>query len=122
MGVSNRTVFNLGTSYLPTYLGSAVAKLLFCSTLSSRLPPHFYVRHTRSFFQVGCDASCLRVVSVLLRDLLATDSMAYRHAHVVLVIPQEPTLAWEALLCLQPSFAVTYLNGDLRCVLLFSPR
>eukprot|EP00903_Cladosiphon_okamuranus_P015886 g14672.t1 len=62
---------------------------------------------------VGCDASCLRVVSVLLRELLATDSMAYHHAHVVLVVPQEPTLAWEALLCLQPSFAVTYLNGDL---------
>ncbi|CAM9278886.1 unnamed protein product [Ectocarpus fasciculatus] len=62
---------------------------------------------------VGCDASCLRVVSVLLRDLLAGGSMAYHHEHVVLVIPQEPTLAWDALLCLQPSFAVTYLNGDL---------
>ncbi|CAM9399544.1 unnamed protein product [Ectocarpus sp. 6 AP-2014] len=62
---------------------------------------------------VGCDASCLRVVSVLLRDLLAADSVAYHHEHVVLVIPQEPTLAWDALLCLQPSFAVTYLNGDL---------
>lgn len=54
-------------------------------------------------------------MSVLLRDLLAADSMAYHHAHVVLVVPQEPTLAWEALLCLQPSYAVTYLNGDLRC-------
>lgn len=55
-------------------------------------------------------------MSVLLRDLLAAGSMAYHHEHVVLVIPQEPTLAWDALLCLQPSFAVTYLNGDLRCV------
>lgn len=67
-------------------------------------------------FQVGCDASCLRVVSVLLRDLLAADSMTYHHAHVVIVVPQEPTLAWDALLCLQSSFTVTYLNGDLRCV------
>ncbi|CAN0409722.1 unnamed protein product, partial [Ectocarpus sp. 13 AM-2016] len=62
---------------------------------------------------VGCDASCFRVVSVLLRDLLAADSVAYHHERVVLVIPQEPTLGWDALLCLQPYFAVTYLNGDL---------
>lgn len=73
-------------------------------------------------FQVGCDASCLRVVSVLLRDLLAADSMAYHHAHVVIVVPQEPTLAWDALLCLQPSFTVTYLNGDLRCISFLWPR
>lgn len=58
------------------------------------------------------------MVSELLRDLLG--NMAYHHAHVVLVIPQEPTLAWDALLCMQPSFAVTYLNGDLRCGLLLS--
>ncbi len=64
--------------------------------------------------QVGCDASCLRQISILLKDLLAADSMAYHNAHVVLVVPQEPTLAWEALLCLQPSSAVSYLNGDLR--------
>lgn len=57
-------------------------------------------------------------MSVLLRELLSPDSMAYHTAHVVIVVPQEPTLAWEALLCLQPAFAVTYLNGDLRSRLL----
>ena len=53
-------------------------------------------------------------MSVLLRELLAPDSMAFHTAHVVIVVPQEPDLEWEALLCLQPEFAVTYLNGDLR--------
>ncbi|CAN0056547.1 unnamed protein product [Ascophyllum nodosum] len=106
-------------------IAGLIISLFFCAPLVTnvlvnliRVTPKHSGRLAKGFgtghIVVGCDSSCLRVVSVLLQELLAPDSMAFHTAHVVIVVPQDPNLEWEALLCLQPEFAVTYLNGDLR--------
>ncbi|CAN0357111.1 unnamed protein product, partial [Discosporangium mesarthrocarpum] len=62
---------------------------------------------------IGCDPTCIRLASVLLREVLSTGEGPLHARHVVCVVPGEPTVEWKALLFMHPPSAVTYLNGDL---------